>query len=281
MTHPADERTGFDWLSYVPRSLSSGDTVYIAIHGFQCCHTQAEEVKYNSDAVLSLLSHAEQGRVVLLSPAIPGRVTSDPNVEERVFHFPHDVFTSQPDFPFNRLDLKVGAMIDELANMLSKDGYSVHPKVFVFGFSIGGMFTMRYSALNPGRVQAFASGAPCGAFTIPVSEIEGVELNWPLGVGDFESLVGEPFQADLYKSIPQFYFWGGEDNVYNNLAENPDWSHWRNYWGRDTVTESRKQCSFLQSLGMQVECKEYSGAAHLFTVQMQRDVFAFFDAHRD
>ena len=275
--HAPNEASDYVWFSYLPDNFSTDDTVYILINGFQCCCPNDQD-EGTRGMMNSYINIAEKHKYALLFPAIPRNCGAD--VDDWVFHFPDYVFTSPIDHPFYRIDLKVNAMIDELISMLEEEGYTVHKKVFLFGWSIDSHFANRYSLLQPHRVEAFAAGGTAGEITIPVEVIVGVSLDMPLGVGNFDTLVGEPFKVDLYMDIPQMFFWGEQDLEHYHL-ERKEYQNWKNYWGKDLVTALRKQCAYLQSLEMEVTCKEYPGVEHEFTPEMQEDIFKYFEQFRD
>jgi len=279
--------SGYDYFSYLPRTLSRDKKVYIAI-GPQygqcdtCCDVKgtANNVRYFMN---SLLSYADTHDYILLFPVISNNC--DGIRDNWVLHFPNYVFTDPVDSPFYRPDLKLNTSIYSLQELLRKDGYNVNEKVFIYGFSIGGLASNRYTLLQPERVQAFAAGGTAGDISMPVDNIQGVKLNWPQGINDFESLDGVPFDRDAYFLVPQFYFLGDNDFENYHLAEicnagSDVACYWANYWGGNLVAAFRNQCAYLQELGMDVICQEYPGIKHEFTSEMYDDVFDFFDKIR-
>ncbi len=74
------------------------------------------------------------------------------------------------------------------------------------GFSLGGMFAQRYALLRPERVQAVSAGHCGGTLILPQSTYNETVMNWPVGVSKFESLVGQPFNEEVYKQIPQYIY---------------------------------------------------------------------------
>ena len=143
---------------------------------------------------------------ILLAPAIPRR-NSNYKGNPWVWHFPNYIF-SKNSRHFFRPDLKINMMIDKLQSLLKANNIIVNKKIFVFGYSIGGHFSNRYSILNPTKVKAYAAGGISGELTIPTEEIDGKKLLWPLGISNLEKLTKETFNYEAYKDIPRYIFWG-------------------------------------------------------------------------
>ena len=220
---------------------------------------------------------------VLLVPVIPRPSTN----HVYAVAFDWKVFLQSSDPFVQRPDTKVNMIIDRLQQDLRRDGYNVQQKVFIEGFSAGGMFAQRYALLHPTRVQAIAAGQSGGSIVLPVSSYNGVKLDWPVGVGDFETLTGSPFDKTSYKQVPQFIYIGDQDTENSTL-----WGIgelWRSQsqidflnivFGDTDPIRLREQCAYLNALGCNITFKSYPGVGHLRTNEMQDDVFAFFNANK-
>jgi len=112
---------------------------------------------------------------------------------------------------YSRADVQANLMIDSLILSLESDGYNVQAKVFVEGFSTGGMFSQRYGVLHPERIKALAAGHIGGFITLPIYEYDYTDLNWPLGLNDYEILIGNQFKFNEYANLPQFLYIGEND----------------------------------------------------------------------
>lgn len=111
-----------------------------------------------------------------------------------------------------RVDLQLIAMIDDAIERLSHDGIKLETKFLMMGFSGSGMFTNRFAIIHPERIQAAAIGAPGGWPILPIEEWNGLKLRYPVGVWDLEELVGHEFDIQTFKSIPQYFYMGDEDD---------------------------------------------------------------------
>ena len=113
--------------------------------------------------------------------------------------------------PMKRLDLQLLAMIDDAAKRLRISGINVHHKVLMVGFSASATFANRFSMIHPDRIKAIAVGGFNGILMLPVKTLADTELPYPLGLSDFESRFGEPFDRVAWRTIPQFAFMGEDD----------------------------------------------------------------------
>jgi predicted esterase len=282
--HQADKTIAYNWFAYVPASLSKAERGYILITGV---HGNIRTDDYNQITEESRklangrIFFAESKKYILFVPVIPR-----PNNVYAVA-FDWKVFLDSSDPFVQRPDMKVNLMIDKLKGDLRRDGYNVHEKVFVEGFSAGAMFAQRYALLHPARVQAIAAGQSGGSIVLPESSYNGIELNWPVGVNDFLSLVGYKFDQAAYKQVPQFIYIGDQDTKNSTLRGTGEL--WRTQsqidfmnttFGATDPVRLRNQSNYLKRLGYNITFKEYAGIGHQYTSQMWDDVFAFFSANR-
>ena len=112
---------------------------------------------------------------------------------------------------FNRLDLQMLAMIDDLRNKLSESNLETYDSILMMGFSASGMFTNRFVMMHPERIIAASIGSPGGWPMVPVTKFNNVQLTYPVGVGDFEMVLQKPFNLEAFKKVPQFFYIGSED----------------------------------------------------------------------
>ena len=89
---------------------------------------------------------------------------------------------------------------------------AVSPKIFMNGFLASASFTNRFSLIHPEAIQALAIGGFNGELMLPQSEINGIELHYPIGTSDFRQLFGKRFDINKYKFIPQLIYMGSLDD---------------------------------------------------------------------
>lgn len=110
-----------------------------------------------------------------------------------------------------RLDLQLLAMAQDARHELAKLGCRVHPKLMLTGFSASAMFATRFAAIHPREVAAVAAGGLNAFVILPVEQVSGARLPYPLGVADMRELVGRAFDGPAWRQVPQFLFMGAED----------------------------------------------------------------------
>lgn len=103
-------------------------------------------------------------------------------------------------------------MIKDSQSFIQQLGIKVDSKVIMEGYSAGSKFANCYTALHPEMVKACISGGTSGLGILPISELNGQKLNFPLGVGNVIN-----FDAEAFRNIPQFHYIGDID--YNDPAE--------------------------------------------------------------
>lgn len=102
-------------------------------------------------------------------------------------------------------------IVSESKEFLKQLGVKVDSKVIMEGYSAGSKFANCFTALHPEMVKACICGGTSGLGILPISQLNGQTLNFPLGVANVPN-----FNAELFKSIPQYYYIGNQD--YNDPA---------------------------------------------------------------
>lgn len=111
-----------------------------------------------------------------------------------------------------RIDEQLVNMIADAKKVLnSRQIASVKDKVFMVGFSASARFTNRFALLHPEMVQAVATGGINSDPIIPLNQLEGQTLTYPVGIGDVQSITGTPVNLEAYKSVKQYIFMGEND----------------------------------------------------------------------
>lgn len=131
-----------------------------------------------------------------------------------------DCFMDQPE-NYSRIDLQCVAMIEDAIELLSSEfNITVEKKVGIRGFSACGVFAHRFSAIHPDKVKFCISGGFAGMPFLPIKEIDGRKLTYPVGIGDFEELMGKEFDFEAYSQVPRFFHMGERER--NDSVDFPD-----------------------------------------------------------
>jgi len=285
--HIANDVIDYDWFSYIPNNLDKEGLNYILVtglHGNIGSPNYEDVVEESRKQTGWKIPWADNEGLIILIPVIPK------NYEYQPVDFDLISFNSTIDPFYQRPDLRLNLMIDSLVGDLTIDGYNVSEKVFIEGFSSGGMFAQRYALLHPERIKAIAAGQCGGTFVLPQDTYNEKEINWPVGINDFHSLVGYDFKLDAYVKISQFIFIGDQDVGASTLWLPGSQTLWRSQKQIDFLIETfgetdpvriENQINYLNSIGFDnIIFKMYPGVGHTYSDEMLSDLLAFFRYHR-
>ena len=293
--HTADSQIIWSWYSYVPRNISKSSASYILLCGMTNNDLTGIEDKsiitsQTLNSVFNCRTYGDQHNYIVLTPVIPYYMWQTPNGLDYYYTvaFNRNTLLSSTDSFYTRADLKVNQMVDRLQSILRYNGYNVQDKVFVEGFSAGGMFSQIYTLLHPERVKAAAIGQAGGSLVLPVSSYNGITLDWRVGINDFETLFGYRFNDTAYKQVPQFVYLGDQDNAdmvkiegLQTAFTNAQVAFLNQTFGSTPATRVAAQVNYMQQSGYNnISIKIYPGVAHRVTTEMRNDIFSFFNAYR-
>lgn len=281
--HEADETIVYNWFSYIPKSIDDSKPSDILI----CCvHANIETDSYGEITAESRaqmegrIEFAEKNRLILLVPVIPR-----PKNGVYVVVFPPAVFSENTSPFLQRPDEKVILMIDKLLSDLRNDAFQVNDKVLMEGFSASAIFAQRFSLLHPERVKAIAAGHSGGALTFPLTAYGDTEMNWPVGIADYEELAGYEFNLEEYQKIVQFIYIGDKDvnnstlegGVNNTIFQSPDdLAFVVTTFGTTDPVRLQNQVDYLHSQGFNnFIFKLYPGIRHYPSSEMVNDSYYF------
>ena len=226
--HSATDSNPYVFYTYFPRSAVREKNIIVGVwpHGGAMGNSDYEYHKEQARKTLSWLkSYAEKFKIPLVVVAIP-------RTNELYVHTIHPGTFSTSNEMLSRPDLKlIDAVWNQYIPSLKEAGFVTNDKVLMMGMSSPGMFTHRFAILHPELLQAIWEGSEAPA-PLPASELNGVPLNYPLGVKNLESLTGKPFDLETYKNIPQFISVGENDVNPNN----------------DTTTYTDTQCASFSKI---------------------------------
>ena len=162
-----------------------------------------------------------------------------------------------------RIDKQYSNMIKDAKKILSNLGYDVSDKIIMTGFSASSKFAIRFAILYPELVSSVIAGGISAMLCLPVKELNGEILNYPIGVNDYQELMGKPFNEKAYKKIKQYLFMG-------DLDENDPVKY------EDCVTEEERQIIYkIYGENMQdrwkkmVEIKNKLGLTNIHTYSIK------------
>ncbi len=143
-----------------------------------------------------------------------------------------------------RLDLQLIEMINDCKSILTKENIILDDKILMSGFSASGDFVDRFSFLHPQCVDAVAYG---GASTmIPLKDIRGTALPYPLGVSDYSLIANEDFNTQAAMQIERYIYKGAQDEGgWQTITENGASKKytWREYYEKYLLKELEELAS--------------------------------------
>ncbi|MDG3582837.1 MULTISPECIES: hypothetical protein [Galbibacter] len=174
----------------------------------------SDSITVHRDHAIDLASVSSVGNNAATMLKIPLLVPVFPRPASRELIYTHaldrDVILEK-SVELKRLDLQLLAMVDDGKRVLDSMGIKVDSKIFMNGFSASATFTNRFSFIHPELIKALAIGGFNGELMLPQNKINGVSLNYPIGINDFTELFGKEFAIHAYQKIPQFIYMGELD----------------------------------------------------------------------
>jgi hypothetical protein len=304
-THEPDDEIDYAWFTYLPSGINKTEKTYLVVEGTAGLQSNnydevvADNKLSTNNPIPVALRKKGFPYLKIVIPS-PGLGVNDVNDYSR---YPQGLyrgsFVTTTVFK-KRPDLRLNKMIDKYLAALRQNGYNMSDKVFMYGFSISGAFTIHYASMYPERLKAIAPGSP-GFMTIPETSYKGTAVNWPVGIADLYELSGIIFDFEAFKQIPVFLWIGDKDYTtpvsgYNQGAENWEWTtggatflkDQNNFIhdnfgisgseiGKDQVEIMTNTTNYYKSLGISIELKIYPGVGHNgATSTMTEDVIQFF-----
>jgi len=195
--HEPTENIGFNWVTYIPNTISFDDEIFIVVHigGQGECSSEAA-LEETMNIIWGKFDLAAERGFILLFPSIPRDCSKGENwgyenldaFSAYGTHLNPQTFID-PDGLNYRLDLQVVEMIKEFSQELEARGLNIADRVFVYGNSASGHFANRFAMLHPEKVKAFAAGGLSGIITLPIDSYQDNPYNWYNGILNFKELV--------------------------------------------------------------------------------------------
>lgn len=261
----ASPERGFQWpyLLFLPDTIPSGSSVLVQPNNDGMIGAPFETHRYwagieNEQLFLDFGRHL--GTPVLM-PVFPRPLIEGPNRNLYIHALTRAAMTAD-DPRYARPDLQLIAMLDDALDKIARANHELREDALFWGFSASGDFVTRMATLHPARVRAVAAGGVGGLPILPVEELEGEQLTFPVGVGDLEE-IGARFQPALLQQTPYMLFQGSIDE--NDSVKEPpftcagygsdsyscDQSLWVNrVLGSSGPGRVRKVASIFETFGM-------------------------------
>lgn len=230
---PHQENFPYGYTLYIPDDIHDQATLIVEGSNVGKTLSQLEEAKeeilreglYPS---LPIFEIANELGLPVLYPLFP-RVW---NGKETIYN--HMLATNSLDettpklkeYQLDRVDLQLLNMVEDARRRCKACGIELDEKFIIDGFSASAKFANRFAVLHPEAIKMCIAGGVSGILTLPAREYNGEKLLWPVGVGNIEKLIGEPYsdeKIEQFKQVKQIYYMGGQDNnnpfIFNEQGE--------------------------------------------------------------
>jgi poly(3-hydroxybutyrate) depolymerase len=275
------EGTRYKYHFYIPRSARSKPVAGIV-------HIGGEGPWESPNQDYELQPFAEPSGLIMLWVNFPQR-NANVSLDDQGWpgHPDHHNFKTARN-EFFRPDLKFIEVLEHFRSMLEGEGFVVDPRIFMAGFSSGGMWANRFPMLHPELVKATAVGG-AGLILLPVSAFsDGTKAKFPFGIGDFSDPPGGAhphggigvgaMNIAALREVAFFVFVGeldlGNDPVH--LPEMPEQAALYESQFGNRVQRGVHLNQLLQQLNVSSTHRVYANVGHLWTDQMKQDVIDFF-----
>jgi pimeloyl-ACP methyl ester carboxylesterase len=287
--HPPTSERKYSYYHYIPDSALMRDPVRVLLyaHGSGEIDTYPEMEAFIRDQEIYriLPSCIEYGYalVVMVTPRNFSHVYPDylMNTQNMVRWVMFDNDFDKPEYEFyKRPDLEFVKVIDDFMSFLCSNGYKAYDRVFMTGFSAGGVQSQRFPILHPDKVAATAIGGAPG-FLYPVDTWNNIPLYYHVGIYDIGQIPGNSYSLADFVKIPHFIFVGGSDTndalYHPDMYDNAQSDIIKTYFGTNLQERALMFSNYLSSIG-QSTVKIYPGIGHVYTPEMLIDTFTFFDS---
>lgn len=191
-----------------------------------------------------------------------------------------DAFLSN-DPAIHRLDLQLIAMVESARKLLSNSNVSLDEQFFITGFSASGTLANRFSLLHPQLLKATASGGINAIAILPLSQLEGTPLKFPLGIADVEQVTGRKVQMDAFKKLPKMLYMGALDDndaaAFDDAYNEEERQQIYKFMGRRSMPE---RWAFMEDMyrqhGIEATFITYPHIGHGTDLRINNELVAFF-----
>ncbi|MBN1305080.1 MAG: hypothetical protein JXA13_11660 [Anaerolineales bacterium] len=205
----ADPDSGFHWdyILYTPEEVPSPYLLVIPNNtGFEESDMAFHQASAQ-DLIVWMSSFADELGTPLLVPVFP---RPGGELDEFYTHNLDRNALLMTQDGYLRLDLQLLAMVEDARTRLEKRQIPTGERFLMWGFSASGTFSDRFSLLHPERLIAVAAGG-C-THSLPFPEYKGENLPYPIGTYDYKTIAGEPFDMQVFASLPRFLYKGNQDS---------------------------------------------------------------------
>lgn len=108
-----------------------------------------------------------------------------------------------------RLDNQLISMFNDAKELLESTVFGSDTKLLMSGFSASGDFVDRFVFLHPSLVEAAVIGGSDAM--IPLTNLRGANLFYPIGIYDYEKITEKAFDAESFAAVHKLIYKGSDD----------------------------------------------------------------------
>ncbi len=271
-----------DYILFIPKGTPLNKKTFLLVEPNNTGKV-SDSMEVHEQYAIDLASVSSVGNNVSTELRIPLLVPVFPRPESDSLMYTHaldrDVVLAKSTV-LKRLDLQLLGMVNDAFGILASMDILVDPKFFMNGFSASATFTNRFSFIHPEKIKALAIGGFNGELIAPQKEINGVKLNYPIGINDFPELFGKKPDFKAYKSIPQFMYMGKLDDndavQYDDAYNETERKIINENIGKN-VQERWLECQKIyKENGINAIFQTYDNVGHWTTSEVNLQVIKFF-----
>lgn len=285
ITIEANPEEGFlhDYLMFIPKGTPKGRATYLLVEPNNTGFT-SDSMEEHLTSAIYLATKRSIGNNVSTELKIPFLVPVFPRTKKDNLIYTHaldrDVMLSRQE-DIQRLDLQLLAMIEDARPRLAAMDLPVEDKVLLSGFSASGSFVNRFLFLHPGSVKAVTAGGLNGILMLPLKEMNGHALNYPLGINDLQEITGKKVDLEKYKRVPQFIFMGALDDndavPYDDAYDDEEREVIYATVGKQMQPTRWEKCQQIyRDEGVNAVFRTYAEVGHGSTAEVNLEVIHFF-----
>ncbi len=211
---PANPEAGFffPYFFTIPSKLEPGSPILVNPNNDGAVGVSQAQREYFASILNEEMANVfgQAMGIVTLSPSFPRPKLNNKSGNLYIHALTREaVLTKQPQW--QRIDKQLIAMHTDLKRRLSSLDINTGDKLLLYGFSAAADFVTRFAATHPNKVKAVVAGGLGGLPILPVSQLDGQLLTYPVGVGDFQLVMGRPFDQQQFAEFPMLLVQGSSD----------------------------------------------------------------------
>lgn len=236
------------------------------------------------DDIVMIKQDCDRHNLIAIMPVLPRFQGTSSIIPQDSQMLAKPVMSDDWDEFYRRPDIEILNFINDLRNTLESKKYNLYKKIFAAGVSAGANMVNRFSLLYPDIVEAIAIPL-AGNYAYPEKVFGNVELPYPFGVDDIETIKGQRYSKDQFLSLNFFLYVGVLDTkqVNDPLSFEADLidpslnEKIKSIFGKNQYERCLHYAHYLKSEGAQAELVIEENYGHALAPDSYDRIFEFFD----